>query len=415
MAGESGRASARPLRVCIISEDFPGERGCGGIGTYTHVLARGLASLGHRVHVVTRTWGDANVEEADGVRVHRVPVPEPSWRRGTRVATARFWETLHILRWNLAVRGVVKRIASADGLDVIESPEYRAQGLLTAIAHRRFPLVVRLHGSSYYARSIGGIGLGWSRADTVLAERLECELGRRARLVVAASRPLAEQVKRAWRLGAGKIRLVPLPMDTDVFLPRTGTVLDDGTILYVGRISLLKGVDTLIEALPAIREACPGARLRLVGKEDPWPGGGRSTADELRRRLGDAGVPESVVEFRKPVARSALPDVYQAAAVCVIPSPAGSSGYTCLEAMASGCAVVATGFGPGHVYLTHERDGLLVPPRSPQALASAVVRLLANPGLRRQLADVGRKAVRERFGSAVIGAETALAYRSLLA
>src|SRR5207245_2588320 len=110
---------------------------------------------------------------------------------------------------------------------------------------------------------------------------------------------------------------------------------------------------------------CPQARVRFVGQDHPSGPGGASMSDHLRRRLRDAGVPDAAVEFRGAVARTALPAVYRSAAVCVVPSLYENFPYTCLEAMASGCAVVASAAGGIPEIVTHEVDGLLVPPDRP--------------------------------------------------
>jgi len=396
----------RELKICLISDDYPSANGCGGVGTYTYVLAQGLAQLGHRVHVITRDWGNGAADDVDGVRVHRVPVSDASGRIGMK-----FGETWHVVAWNLAVSRIVRRISADEGLDVIESPEYRAQGLFTTFTQRRVPMVVRLHGGGYYNRVTLGSAMGWSRCDTWISEYMERSMVRRARTLVSASNKLASWCAKLCRVDAHAIRGIPLPVDDELFRPEAGTGSNPDTLLYVGRISALKGVDTLIEALPAIVDAVPAARLRLVGREEH----GHPVIGRFRRRLRDAGLPETAVEFVGPVRRSALPALYSSAAVCLVPSPGGSSGYTCLEPMACGCAVVAAADEQRHGVITDDVNGLLVPPRSAEALTSAATRLLLDPPLRRRLGSRATATVRERFGSNVVCSETVKAYGSLLA
>lgn len=412
--GGHPRAAGRLLNIGLVSEEYPSETGWGGIGTYTYNLARGLAILGHRVHVITRGWGAEGVKEADGVRVHRVAVPSPSWRWGTWWINQRFRETREILLWNFRVREAIQRIISQDGLDVIETPEYHAQALVTNLGLRRIPMVVRLHMPAYLCRQVSSVTSGNSRLDTLISEKVEYWMVRRAEMVVSASRSLAEEVSKHWRIRPNGIRCIPLPIDEDVFCPEGSGSRDDRTILYVGRLSRLKGVETLAQAFPAILRLCPGARVRFVGNDHPSGPAGTSMLAHLRSLMERAGVPDADVEFTGPLQRGSLPEVYRQSAVCVVPSYFESCGYTCLEAMACGCPVVASAAGGLAELINDEADGLLVPAGSSESLTKAVVRLLTDPGLRRRLSERARVTVRERFARSVVCGQTAAAYESLL-
>jgi glycogen(starch) synthase len=405
----------RPLNVCLISEEYPPASASGGIGTYAHNLAQGLAEMGHRVHVVARGWGEEGVQEIDGVRVHRVSVPEPSWRWGSHWFVRRFYETRQVVLWNLRAAQVIHRLATAEALDVMESPEYHAQGLFAALRQPGLPLVVKLHGPSYLARQVSGMTAGWTRQDTRASERLEYYTARCARLITSPSRKMAEEIADQWGLSRAAVRIIPNPIDDEFFRPDPATAPDDRTLLYVGRIQSLKGVDTLVEAFPAILRAYPETHLRLVGKDHPSGPGGTSMSDHLRGRLPALGIPGKAIEFTGPIERPHLPSFYRSAAVCVIPSLYENCPYTCLEAMACGCAVVASAVGGIPEIITDRIDGLLVAPKCPEALAAAVVRLLENPALRHELGNRARETVRQRYSCRTICAETALAYQSLLA
>jgi glycosyltransferase involved in cell wall biosynthesis len=402
------------MNICLISEEFPPETGWGGIGTYSYVLALGLTELGHRVHVISRSWGEDSCRDLGGVRLHRLSVPEPSWRRGTYTVNTYFYATREILYWNYRVSQLVRRIHADEKLDVVESPEFHAQGLWTTLGQRRVPVVVKLHTPAWLCRRLNGVSCGTSsRWDTLLSEHLEYRLARRARMVTSPSRRLADEVARKWRLDARAIRVVPNPVDVDLFCPGEAPP-GDRTILYVGRIERRKGVETLIRAMPEVCRSFPGAELRLVGADDPSGPGGSSMVDYLRQRLRELGVAEYAVRFVGRVERAALPDVYRSAAVCVIPSHFENFPYTCLEAMASGCAVVASGVGGIPEIITHEVDGLLVPPGSPEILAAAVNRLLGNPSLTDRLRRQAPATVRSRFSRAVVAEQTAGVYRTVL-
>jgi glycogen(starch) synthase len=402
------------LRVCLVSEEFPPETGWGGIGTYAYNLAHGLAALGHRVHVVARTWEKDHVEERDGFVLHRLCLPEPSWRKGTWWIHTHLAETREVLLWSGRVRRCVAAIARAEGLDIIESPEFRAQGLFASFAGRPAALVVKLHTPSYLCRQLDGAGAGSSRLDARASEHLELRLARRAALITSPSRRLADDVAAAWRLDPSAIVVVPNPIDVEPFMDTGEPGPEANTVLYVGRLERRKGVETLVRSLAVVNGLAPEAcRLKLVGQDHGSGPGGISMQAHLRQLMAQEGIPDASVEFVGPVARQDLPRIYRSAAICVVPSLYENFPYTALEAMAAGCAVVASDVGGIPEMITHGRDGLLVPPGSPEHLGRAIARLLLDPGTARDLGAAARTTVRTRFDRLAIARLTASVYRSV--
>ena len=152
-------------------------------------------------------------------------------------------------------------------------------------------------------------------------------------------------------------------------------------LLYAGRLSPLKGVDTAIGALAHL----PGmARLEIVGAGDA---GHLASLRALAKRLGV----ERRVRFPGPAPPAAMAERYAAADVVLFPVRwAEPFGRVPLEAMATGTPVVATGTGGSADYLRDGANALLARPDDPPALAAAVTRLAADPRLRRRLRGEGR-------------------------
>lgn len=215
--------------------------------------------------------------------------------------------------------------------------------------------------------------------DVELARRapaLVRPLVRGARLVVAASSFLAEE---AARLGAREVRTVPYPVQIPLAVPEPE---QPPHVLYAGRLSVEKGILEFVEATG-------GLPRRIVG-DGP-----------LRGRVPGA------VGF---VAPSELGTWYERAAVVCTPSRREGVGGACREAMAYGRAVVATAVG-GHLDAMEDGvTGLLVPPRDPVALRTAIERLLGDEDERRRLGAAAREAARERFAPAVAAAALVAAY-----
>jgi len=386
------------MRIALIADEDPG---WGGIGTYTGILGRALRDSGHHVHLVLRGWEEDGEEELDGLAIHRVTVPEPSWRRGTVALVSH----LHVARESLLFSARAARALARIAPDVVEAPEFHATGLTSALRarlDRRAPaVVVRLHTPAYLAARLAGEP---ANLDGRSGELLEAASVRAADRITSPSAALAHEVTRRWRLAPDRVEVVPNPVDSDLFVPGERAP-DPACILVAGRVERMKGQDVLIEALPAIRRAVPSAHVRLVGAD-----GGASAAVAQRSR--ELGV-ESAVSFEGAVAREELPAVYASAAVCVVPSRFEAFGYTCVEAMACGRPVVASRVGGLAEIVEHEREGLLVAPEDPAALAAAVIRLLGDPALGRRLGAAARSGVLERFGAPAVAVRSAAAYAEI--
>jgi glycosyltransferase involved in cell wall biosynthesis len=167
----------------------------------------------------------------------------------------------------------------------------------------------------------------------------------------------------------------------------------------IGRLIPLKGHAELVEALQQVEATLPG-RWQAV-----FVGGGEREA-ALRAQIDAAGLAERIhlVGVRTDIA-----DVLAALDVFAMPSHHEGLPMALLEAMASGRAVVASAVGAIPEVIDPGRSGLTVPPRDVPALAAALHRLIADPGLRADLGAAARETVAERFSAA----QTAQAYEAL--
>lgn len=179
-------------------------------------------------------------------------------------------------------------------------------------------------------------------------------------------------------------------------------------ILTVGRLVERKGHDTVIRALPKIRDAVPDIHYLIAGT-----GPNERT---LKTLAEDLGLSKNVT-FAGYVSENELAAYYQACDVFVmisreLPDKGDIEGFgiVYLEANLFGKPVVAGRSGGVTDAVIHERTGLLVDPYEPEEVANAVVRLLINPGLASELGGTGRKRVLNEFSD---GAAAQLVLSSL--
>ncbi len=170
----------------------------------------------------------------------------------------------------------------------------------------------------------------------------------------------------------------------------------------VARLVPVKGVQYLLEAMPAVRAAMPGATVVFVGDGPLRPAlAAQAAARGLQRGAVFLGLRDDVAE------------IMPAFDVVVLPSLNEGMGRAAVEALAAGRAVVASRISGIQDVVAHEETGLLVPPRDPAALADAIVRCLRDPGLRAAFGARGRDSV-SRFGVQAMLDDIDGLYRELL-
>jgi glycosyltransferase involved in cell wall biosynthesis len=169
-------------------------------------------------------------------------------------------------------------------------------------------------------------------------------------------------------------------------------------IVMVARTDPLKGHETLLRAVPSVVARYPDACFVFFGIEEHSPLEGKLVA-EWRRIVDEGGIGRSV---RFEPSRRDVRRFMRAADLAVVPSFAEGFGRTAIEAMAEGTAVIASQVGGLTEIIVPDVDGVLVPAADAPALASAILRLLDDPKLRRQLAEAGRKSAEELFSTRVM-------------
>jgi rhamnosyl/mannosyltransferase len=123
------------------------------------------------------------------------------------------------------------------------------------------------------------------------------------------------------------------------------------------------------------------------------------------------------VQFLGRVSDDDLPRLFASADIFVLPANARAEafGKVLMEAMATGLPCITTEVGSGTSFIVQDAvTGLVVPKQSPEALATAVNDLLANPEKRRQMGQAGQQRVLQHFSVEQMVARVEAVYRSVL-
>jgi glycosyltransferase involved in cell wall biosynthesis len=149
-------------------------------------------------------------------------------------------------------------------------------------------------------------------------------------------------------------------------------------VLYVGRISQEKGLDTLVAAFTAASRRDLRLELVLVG-DGPYRG-------RLEQAL--AGTP---CRFLGPLTGTTLAAAYASADMFCLPSNTETYGQVVVEAAASGLPTIVTDQGGAHESVIDGETGLIVPADDPDALSDAIVTLAGDEDMRARLGALGRR------------------------
>jgi len=204
----------------------------------------------------------------------------------------------------------------------------------------------------------------------------------KAALVVSCDYSFLNVIRALLPDVADKIEVIPNFVDPKVFYPRERKALEI-TLLYPRRLDDCRGIDLFLQAGVQLIKDFPQVKLYLaVDWNHPQY---NQKVDAVVNSLTD---PERVKIGTYSFAE--MPEVYRQADIVVIPSRYSEGfSFSCLEAMASGCAVVATQVGGMTNLVLDGYNGLLVPPRA-ESILHACRRLIQDQSLRMELGEKAR-------------------------
>jgi glycosyltransferase involved in cell wall biosynthesis len=340
-------------------------------------LAKGLATHGHCVVVVTR--------------------PGQGW--ATRCAKAKLPYYAVPMRSEVDVRSVpdLVRIIRRHNVQIVHCHKGKARTLaLMAGLFVRIPVLVLNRGVSFPLDPFNRLGYTTRRVTAIVA--------------------VSESIKRglmAQGVPAEKIHVIYSGTDTTRFHPgvnrqrirdELGLSPDHYLITQIG-IRSWKGNDDTLDAMQLIARRAPRTRILFVG------------ANPVKEKILQEKAAARVLADRVSVFlyREDIPEILAASDVCVDASYAGLGITGALrEALAVETAVIGTDLEGNPELIEEGKTGLLVPPRDPDALARALLRLIEHPDLAKAMARAGRERVVTTFSEEAKIDRTEALYRRLL-
>ena len=338
------------MRICFFVWEYPPKL-VGGLGTYAEYITREFIEMGHDVTVFTLNPGNLKTRDViNGVEVHRPLIADASnvfpmfviddlkkWGANLRLFNDIF--IYNILSATKLVNSLIKK--EGYKFDVVAVHDWLSSIAGIIIKNEtNIPVVFHVH-STEFGRS-GGQG-------SEVVSHFESETAKTADKIITVSHAMREDlIRHGWQ--GEKISVVWNGVDPRRYDPSKynaddikkirdmyGIKDDECMLFFLGRLTWVKGVRNLIQAMPSILNEYPKTKLVILGKGEE-----QKDIDETAKRLG---IKNNVICRFDFIPEEERILHYAASDVCVFPSVYEPFGIVSLEAMAMGKPIVVGAHG----------------------------------------------------------------------
>jgi glycosyltransferase involved in cell wall biosynthesis len=229
---------------------------------------------------------------------------------------------------------------------------------------------------------------------------------RKSKNLLTVSHWMKDIIRIHYPFISGDVKVIHNGVDAEFFSPSRQGVFEEFNengnpiVLFSSRLTAAKGAHYLIQAIPRILEK-QDAHFVFVGagSKEPWV-----------RMLRHLNVRSDHFTFLGYQRYEDLPAIYSRASIYVAPTLYENLPIRILEAMSCGTPVVASNICAIPEAVNNGTNGLLVPPKDFETLASSILALLGDEGYRKKLGTAARKTIEERFTWQRIAMDTIKAY-----
>lgn len=392
------------MRILVVNNFYPPR--VGGSAHLADALARGYARAGHDVLVVTAAYKGAPADEELEPRLRVVRLPSASVPQ-TRLSVS--FDLAFTLRPSLRRR--LRALLDDFAPEVVhQHGQFFDLTWATAMYARRrsIPVLLSVHTRLENPKAHYHGIFRW--LDAVVVAPI---LRRYKPRIVVMDVQMDDYIKHRYRGGYAGLEYIPVGVDPNRMAGGNGKTVrerhdlgDVPLIVTLGHVIPLRDRVWLVEALPAVLEELPTARLLVVG---------HVYYDLFLQRARELGVEHAVLAIGA-VPSSQVPDYLAAADVECHDLQGYGMGTATLESMAAGVPVVVAvrpdNF-PG-IDLISGENCVLVPQGNIGAIADSLIKLLRNPADRERIGEAGRLLVQRHFAMEVVLDQHLSVLRSLL-
>lgn len=410
-----------PLRIAYLT--YRGKPHVGGQGVYTRHLSKALVDLGHTVEVLSGQPYPILDERVPLVQLPSLdiyndhfPMRMPgiwelkTWMDYAEVTAFSAGTFPEPLAFSLRAWDHLKD--RVDEFDLVQDNQCLGYGLL-AIERSGLPVLGTIHHPITIDRRIEmeHAETRWeriSKARWYAFTKMQTRVAKRLDRIITVSQNSYADICRTHGVSPEKLHVVPVGVDPDLFAPMPGVERRRNQIISTASADVaMKGQRYLLEALAKLRTEYPELTLILIGRLKEGSAAQR-TIEQLE--LTDA------VTFVSGVTDERIVEMYNESACAVVPSLYEGFSLPAIEAMATGCPLVAT--TGGAIPEVTGPDGVTcysVTPGDSDALAAGIRRALEHPEDAARIGAAGRDRVITRWSWRNTAERTVEHYRALLA
>ncbi len=386
------------LRIAFITYEFPPETGKGGIGTYTYELINLLASK-----EVDLTVFSASLKRSDSLKTINCTINYVKCKESKD-----FTET---------VFDVFYKYHFLNPFDIIECPEINHNAIDIKQKLPNLSLIVRLHAGNHLVESLkkkyipftakirfvlGSLrrfkwNLGyWKQYNYLLDQEYKFTL--MADGISVPSQTMKRWAKDNWKISDELIEVIPNPFTPSVDLLNLPIKeeIKSVTVMFLGRLNVLKGLVNLTLAMVKILGNYPDCKLIIVGQDGPSVDINLTMKEWIKSKLQKN---DNQLFFKPDFDHEDLASYLSEADIILIPSLFESFSYVCAEAMAAGKAVIGS-LNSGMVdIIENNKSGILIDPNNVNEIFNAVKKLIEDKNLRKEISTNARREILTKFNS----------------
>lgn len=384
------------MRVCFISFDYS-PTVIGGLGAYADQLLTGLNDRG--IEVLTITRGDRTEYSEKVVRIH--------------TSNVTYWRRFFFINDAIRMFRIINRFRNFDLIHL--------NGAYPLTQSLKLPVVCTFHSTNFVQfisglRSLKSIRTVGDQTSLVLRNPVgflaDISSARYSNKIICPSPSIANELQSHYFVKDEKIQIIPNGIDlnaadrvktSDIGLLSKYGLDKDKFVLFIGRLTYIKGVDSLIEAFRIFHEEYKDTKLVIAGSGSATP--------YLKSITRDSDGIQFVGQVTSQSIKKLL---YESCFVVVVPSIHDTLPTVIIEAMANRKPVIATTVGGIPFMVRNGENGFLVAPKNKKDMSQLIKKLYLDSNLRKQMGASGRRTVEEKFSCEKMVSDTIKIYEALL-
>jgi glycogen(starch) synthase len=396
------------IRIAFISYEYPPDTSGGGIGTYIFNVVRLLLVKGYRVSIFCGTKESSYQIIKNNFSVYRV---KADTKEDFRVEVVNIFSKVH----------------QQNEFQILESPDYGADGYLIKQLYPSIPYIVKLHTPTYLINYFNNYFYQYGRHKNIFhklnklfitkiqrnldGDDIEYRNVKVANFIISPSRALAIRVSKDWRLKHSSIKILPNPYQNNIISLDQNSNFIGHRVLFIGKLSIIKGLIEFPIIIEKVLEQFPNVKFTFLGEDCFSHIEGLSMKDYILRVCNKH---LSNIEFTGKLDYNETLNYLSKADILICNSLWENFPNIILESLHSGKVIIATKVGGIPEIIQNGKNGYLVPPKSAKKVAAKIIYCYKNPHIMMKIQNNAKQSGRGYEYKNQLGHKIDLFYQSIL-